>query len=125
MTLIDELGIQHFEVLEGKFRAEMALSSWHAQPQGYLNGGATLAFAEVAAGMASHELLGEGEFAVGQAISAVHVNPMKAEGVLIAEGELLKAGKRSQTWDIRMKNEAGTVISKITVTNAIVRRDHA
>ncbi len=45
--------------------AKMNLGEFHKQPQGYLNGGATLAFAEIISGMMSNELVGSDKFGVG------------------------------------------------------------
>ena len=52
MTMIDALQIDCVE-LTGPTSGQgvMHLNSYHAQPQGYLNGGATLAFGEVLSGM--------------------------------------------------------------------------
>ena len=69
--------------------AKMNLGDFHKQPQGYLNGGATLAFAEIVAGMMSNELIGADKFGVGQSITANHVRPARCEGALIAHGTLL------------------------------------
>ena len=118
MTLIDCLNIEFVHVTDEGFESAMTLSEFHAQPMGYLNGGATLAYAEVAAGMASMKMGAGAYVAVGQSVTAQHIRPMKAEGRLLAFGELLHAGKRNHVWSIRMKNEAGQLISQVTVVNA-------
>lgn len=69
--------------------AKMNLNEFHKQPQGYLNGGATLAFAEIIAGMMSNELVGSHKFGVGQSVTANHLRPVKCEGTLTALGTLL------------------------------------
>ncbi len=120
MTLIDDLHIEFVRLTDAGFESAMVLSEFHAQPMGYLNGGATLAYAEVIAGMASMEL-GKGDYvAVGQSVTAQHIRPMKAEGRLLAFGELLHAGKRNHVWSIRMQNEKGLLISQVTVVNALL-----
>ena len=43
MTLIEQLGIQNLVLTPTGFTAQMPLGDFHAQPQGFLNGGATLA----------------------------------------------------------------------------------
>lgn len=120
MTLIDDLHIEFVRLTDAGFESAMVLSEFHAQPMGYLNGGATLAYAEIIAGMASMEL-GKGDYvAVGQSVTAQHIRPMKAEGRLLAFGELLHAGKRNHVWSIRMQNEKGLLISQVTVVNALL-----
>ena len=129
MTLIEELNITEFEVTSltntlyspnYHFHCCMQLNDFHAQPQGYLNGGASLAFAEVTAGMASNAIGADKYFAVGQTITANHLNPTKAQGILRAQGQLLKNGKRHHVWEIKLFDEEGTCISHITVTNALL-----
>lgn len=120
MNLIDALQITSIDILEEGYTATMALNEFHAQPLGYLNGGATLAFAEISAGMASNQILERGFFAVGQNISANHLHPKKAEGQLVAKGQLLKKGHRGHLWDIKIYDEEEKLISVVTVENAII-----
>ena len=94
-----------------------------SNPQGYLNGGATLAFAEIAAGMMSNELIGADKFGVGQSITANHLRPVRCEGSLTAHGTLLVKGKTSHVWRFDMKDDAERLISQVTVTLAIVDFD--
>ena len=102
---------------------KMNLGDFHKQPQGYLNGGATLAFAEIVAGMMSNELIGADKFGVGQSITANHVRPARCEGALTAHGTLLVKGKTSHVWRFDMKDDAERLISQVTVTLAIVDFD--
>lgn len=103
--------------------AKMNLGDFHKQPQGYLNGGATLAFAEIVAGMMSKELIGADKFGVGQSITANHLRPVRCEGSLTAHGTLLVKGKTSHVWRFDMKDDAERLISQVTVTLAIVDFD--
>lgn len=120
MNLIEALDIQEILVTENQFEAKMKLGSFHAQPYGYLNGGATIAFAEIIAGYASNQL-GKGSYhAVGQTVTANHVKSKRAEGYLYAKAELLHKGNRNHLWNIKMLNEEGDLIAIITVLNAII-----
>ena len=103
--------------------AKMNLGDFHKQPQGYLNGGATLAFAEIAAGMMSNELIGADKFGVGQSITANHLRPVRCEGSLTAHGTLLVKGKTSHVWRFDMKDDSERLISQVTVTLALVDFD--
>jgi len=100
--------------------AKMNLGDFHKQPQGYLNGGATLAFAEIVAGMMSNELIGADKFGVGQSVTANHLRPVRCEGALTAHGTLLVKGKTLHVWRFDMKDNAERLISQVTVTLAIV-----
>lgn len=124
MNLIEALQIEKpYMTSDTTCVAKMNLGDFHKQPQGYLNGGATLAFAEIAAGMMSNELIGADKFGVGQSITANHVRPVRCEGSLTAHGTLLVKGKTSHVWRFDMKDDAERLISQVTVTLAIVDFD--
>ena len=124
MNLIEALQIETpCMTSESTCVAKMNLGDFHKQPQGYLNGGATLAFAEIAAGMMSNELIGDDKFGVGQSITANHLRPVRCEGSLTAHGTLLVKGKTSHVWRFDMKDDAERLISQVTVTLAIVDFD--
>ncbi|MEY8513666.1 PaaI family thioesterase [Lactococcus taiwanensis] len=131
MNMIDQLNITDFQLFTDentdssvsnsyKFSSKMILSTFHAQPHGFLNGGASLALAEITAGMASNTI-GSGQyFALGQSVNANHLNPKKCEGFVNARGLLLKNGKRNHVWEIKITDENEKLISQITVVNALV-----
>ena len=124
MNLIESLQIEKPHMTsETTCVAKMNLGDFHKQPQGYLNGGATLVFAEIAAGMMSNELIGADKFGVGQSITANHLRPVRCEGSLTAHGTLLVKGKTSHVWRFDMKDDAERLISQVTVTLAIVDFD--
>lgn len=124
MNLIEALQIEKpYMTSDTTCVAKMNLGDFHKQPQGYLNGGATLAFAEIAAGMMSNELISADKFGVGQSITANHLRPVRCEGSLTAHGTLLVKGKTSHVWRFDMKDDAERLISQVTVTLAIVDFD--
>ena len=124
MNLIESLQIEKPHMIsDTTCVAKMNLDDFHKQPQGYLNGGATLAFAEIVAGMMSNELIGADKFGVGQSITANHLRPVRCEGSLTAHGTLLVKGKTSHVWRFDMKDDAERLISQVTVTLAIVDFD--
>ena len=121
MNLIESLQIEKPRMISDiTCVAKMNLGDFHKQPQVYLNGGATLAFAEIVAGMMSNELIGADKFGVGQSITANHLRPVRCEGALTAHGTLLVKGKTSHVWRFDMKDNAERLISQVTVTLAIV-----
>lgn len=124
MNLIESLQIEKpYMTSDTTCVAKMNLGDFHKQPQGYLNGGATLAFAEIAAGMMSNELIGADKFGVGQSITANHLRPVRCEGSLTAHGTLLVKGKTSHVWRFDMKDDSERLISQVTVTLALVDFD--
>ena len=107
-------------IVGNTFTSKMKLGKFHAQPFGWLNGGATLAYAEDLSGWVSYLLLPEGKYAVGQNITAQHLRPTKAEGYLHASGEMVLVGRNSHVFNIKFTNDEGKLISLIAVTGIVV-----
>jgi len=124
MNLIESLNIEYFRLdpEKDKFEAKMNLTSFHSQPFGMLHGGATCAFGEIVAGMASYQMLNKSKIPAGQTLVAYHFKAKKIEGFLLARGILMHQGKRSHVWRIEMYDENELLISCVTVTNAIVEK---
>lgn len=112
MTLVDQLNIDYVNLTDTGFESTMTMGEFHAQPFGFLNGGATLAYCEAIAGMASN-LMGEGAYVgVGQTVTAHHLKATKPQGKLLAQGILLHGGKRSHVWEIKLTNEKANTFRK-------------
>lgn len=119
-TLIEQLGIKNFQATSNSYTFTVFLDEFYQQPTGHLNGGATLALAEVTAGMASQTLCQPGKFPVGQHINATHLQPIKIGQNLIGRGRLRHHGKRTHLWQIDFFDEAEQLISLVEVTNFII-----
>ncbi len=135
-SLLEQLQIETFHCAGQAFQSTMKLSSFHAQPFGFVNGGVYLAYGEALAGMASNAILAqvtttpsEGEIgsepmrqrvAVGQSVTANHVRPKRCEGYVVARGQLLHKGSRNHVWTIHIFDEEDRLLSHLTVTNSII-----
>lgn len=135
-SLLEQLQIETFHCAGQAFQSTMRLSSFHAQPFGFVNGGVYLAYGEALAGMASNAILaqeimpsserGTGSestkqrIAVGQSVTANHVKPKRCEGYVVARGQLLHKGGRNHVWTIHIFDEDDRLLSHMTVTNSIV-----
>ena len=119
-SLVEQLTIEYVRCTETGLESRMKLGPFHAQPFGYLNGGATIAFCEAIAGMASNEIERGEYLGPGQSVTAHHVRPKKAEGTVTAIGELLHRGKRSHVWSIRVVDEEDRLISQVTFVKALI-----
>lgn len=122
MRLREALNIEYLKVVEHTLEAKMNLTEFHTQNIGFLHGGATIAFGEQIAGVASSQLAAEGLISVGQTITASHVRPKPCRGYVIAKGRLIRAGKRSHVWVIDVCDEEGEIISHLSVTNVLIRK---
>ena len=136
-SLLEQLQIETFHCAGQAFQSTMRLSSFHAQPFGFVNGGVYLAYGEVLAGMASNAILAQEMFApsnscvgsepikqrvaVGQSITANHVKPKRCEGYVVARGQLLHKGGRNHVWTINIFDETDRLLSHMTVTNSIIK----
>ena len=134
-SLLEQLQIETFHCAGQAFQSIMKLSSFHAQPFGFINGGVYLAYGEALAGMASNAILAqeftsskdntdlglaEEKVAVGQSITANHVRAKRCNGYVIARGQLLHKGGRNHVWTINIFDEEDQLLSHLTVTNSIV-----
>ncbi len=135
-SLLEQLQIETFHCAGQAFQSTMRLSSFHAQPFGFVNGGVYLAYGEVLAGMASNAILategnassahsssngiGNKRVAVGQSITANHVKPKRCDGYVVARGQLLHKGGRNHVWTINIFDETDQLLSHMTVTNSII-----
>ena len=136
-SLLEQLQIETFHCTEQAFQSTMKLSSFHAQPFGFVNGGMYLAYGEALAGMASNAILAQEmlapsnscagsepikqRVAVGQSITANHVKPKRCEGYVVARGQLLHKGGRNHVWMINIFDETDQLLSHMTVTNSIIK----
>ena len=68
------LGIQFLEMEEGYVKAQMPVDERTCQPFGILNGGASLALAEIVAGHGSIPLCSANEMPCGIQVSANHLH---------------------------------------------------
>ena len=123
-TMVEHLGIQFTSYSEGWVEATMPIDHRTSRPGNMLHGGANLALAETIAGFGSMLLVDNQEYDVmGIQVSANHTG--KAEGrEVFARAESLHLGKKTQVWNVDIRNESGKLISTARVTNMIVKRHH-
>lgn len=134
-SLLEQLQIETFHCAGQAFQSTMKLSSFHAQPFGFVNGGIYLAYGESLAGMASNAILAQElraskdnidqdsakqKVAVGQSITANHIKPKRCDGYVVARGQLLHQGGRNHVWMISIFDETDQLLSHMTVTNSII-----
>lgn len=87
-SMAEHLGIRFMPSATDEVRAEMPVDHRTSQPFGMLNGGASLALAEIAAGHGSMSLCREGEYACGIQVSGNHISSVPVGGKVIANGQL-------------------------------------
>lgn len=121
-TLVDHLGIRFHVDVQGRMCATMPVDSRTHQPMGLLHGGATAALAETVGSMASALLIDlTRQAVVGIEVSANHLKGVRT-GTVTATGDLVHQGRTTHVWDIRVRDEQGTLVAICRLTNLVIER---
>lgn len=113
------LGIEFTELTRDRVTATMPVDERHHQPLGYLHGGVSVVLAESVASVGSWLNCPPGKVAFGSEINASHVRPKKS-GTLTAVGTPVHLGRRSQVWNVEIRDEAGKLVCASRCALAIV-----
>lgn len=116
------LGIEFISVEEGLVKATMPVDNRTCQPYGFLNGGASLALAEMVAGHGSVPLCGEQEMPCGIQVSASHVGMVRTGTHVIATGRLIHRGRTTHLWNVDITTPEGKLVSTARIVNQIVKK---
>lgn len=121
-TMMDTLKMEFIENDEPTLEVTMPVGVFNSQTMGVLHGGATIALAETAAGVASNIICSDEEACYGIQISANHVSSAKLGETVKATARAMHLGKSTHVWvvDIISLNN-GRLISTVTVTNFVAK----
>jgi 1,4-dihydroxy-2-naphthoyl-CoA hydrolase len=120
-TFISFLGIEFLDYGEDFVEAKMPVDN-KLQPMGLLHGGASLALAETIASGGSYLLVDPSRYDVlGLQVSGNHISSV-SEGTLYARAEIIHCGKKTHVWDVKIKSDAGKLISVTRVTMMIIKK---
>ena len=119
-TLMETLEITYTEVGEDFLVAQMPVTPKVHQPEGVLQGGATVALAESVGSAASFIFLNGQEVVVrGLEISANHIKS-KSKGMVFAKASFIHKGRTTQIWNIDVVDEQDVLISKVKLTTIVL-----
>lgn len=121
-SMAGHLGITFLPSTDGNIYAEMPVDHRTSQPFGMLNGGASLALAEIVAGYGSMSLCRDGERAYGMQVSGNHLSAVPTGSKVIACGQLLHRGSSSHIWNIDIRTPEGKLVSTVRVVNFIFKQ---
>lgn len=116
------LGIKFQTVQEGYVKATMPVDARTCQPFGILNGGASLALAEIVAGHGSVPLCSPDQMPCGIQVSANHVRMVRTGSYVEATGRLIHRGRTSHIWNVDITDPEGRLISTARIVNQIVKK---
>lgn len=116
------LGIKFQTVQEGYVKATMPVDARTCQPFGILNGGASLALAEIVAGHGSVPLCSPDQMPCGIQVSANHVRMVRRGSYVEATGRLIHRGRTSHIWNVDITDPEGRLVSTARIVNQIVKK---
>ncbi len=121
-TLMETLEIKYVAIGEDYLVATMPVNSRVHQPDGILNGGATMALAESVGSPASLLAIDRDKYSVrGIEFSANHLRSVKS-GIITATAKIIHKGKTIHLVEIKVVDDRGRVISICKITNYILAK---
>ncbi|MDO4949865.1 MAG: PaaI family thioesterase [Bacteroidales bacterium] len=118
----ETLGVKFHEMIgEETIQAEMMVDERTCQPFGRINGGASLALAEMLAGHGSFYLCSDDERPVGVQISGNHVGWATVGEKVVATAHIEHRGQTTHVWNVTIDTESGRPVSIVRVTNMILK----
>jgi len=121
-TLNETLNIKYIDLGEGFLVATMPVNSKVHQPDGILNGGATMALAESVGSPTSMLAIDLDKYSVrGIEFSANHLRSVK-KGVVTATARIIHKGKTIHLVEIKVEDDRGRLISICKITNYILAK---
>lgn len=122
-TLMETLDIEYVDFGEDYLVATMPVNSRVFQPDGILNGGATMALAESVGSPASMLVIDTNKFVVrGISFCANHLKSVK-QGKVTATATFIHKGKTTHLIEIRVTDDFGNLISLCKLTNIILPKN--
>ena len=100
----------------------MPVDARTCQPFGILNGGASLALAEIVAGHGSVPLCSPDQMPCGIQVSANHVRMVRTGSYVEATGRLIHRGRTSHIWNVDITDPEGRLVSTARIVNQIVKK---
>lgn len=119
-TLVEHLGIEFTEIGADFLRGTMPVDHRSFQGFGIMHGGASCVLAETLGSVAANYVVDQQiQYCVGLSINTNHVRSVKT-GIVIGTAKPVHLGKMTQIWAIDIENDEGRLISKTTLTMAVL-----
>lgn len=116
------LGMEVLEKKEKYLKAKMTVTNSNCQPLGFLCGGASIAMAEILAGIGSMALVDDKHFPLGTSVNANHLRAASFGTTVYAHAHAIHVGKTLHLWDVQIVDADDKIISVIRVNNQIVNK---
>lgn len=121
-TMVEHLGIEFTEVGPDFVEARMPVDARTVQPYRILHGGASVTLAETLSSVAGTMCVDHERFQIlGQEINANHLRPAM-QGFVRGRASPIHLGRRSQVWNIEIRDDNDRLICVSRITIAVVDR---
>ena len=121
-TAVEHLGILITEVQDEALVGTMPVDHRTCQPLGLLHGGASVLLAESLGSIAANHVVDcEQAYCVGMEINANHLKPVRS-GIVTGIAKPIHIGKKSQVWEIGIRNEAEQLICISRLTMVVIEK---
>jgi len=121
-TLAETLGMELTEVGPAYISGKMPVDHRTHQPMGILHGGASVALAETLGSIgAMLQIDTTKQNCVGLEINANHIKAVR-NGYVHGTATAIHIGRKTQVWEIKIKNDAGDLICISRLTVAVLDR---
>lgn len=121
-TMMETLKIEFIETDEPTLEMTMPVGKFNSQTMGVLHGGATIALAETAAGVASNLMCTEDESCYGIQISANHISSAQQGETVKAIAKPIHIGRSTHVWVVDIISLTNNrLISTVSVTNFVAK----
>ena len=118
-TMSETLGMEIVELGENYLTIKMPVDHRTIQPYGFLDGGASMALAETVASYAANILVrNENKHCAGLEINGNHLKAVR-QGYVYGTATPIHIGRKTQVWNIDIKDEADDLVCKSRMTLAV------
>ena len=122
-TLVEHLGMRLTEIGPDYLRGTLPVDPRTHQTMGILHGGASAALAETLGSIAANMCVDTQRFVcVGQEINANHIRPI-ASGEVTGTARPIHIGRRTQVWQIEIRDPREKLVCISRLTLAVLARD--
>ena len=118
-TAVSHLGIEFVEVGDDFLSARVPVNRQTCQPYGLLHGGVSVALAETLGSIGAAYCVPAGTRVVGLEVNANHLRGV-SQGWVTATARPVHLGRRTQVWQIDLRDEEGKAVCASRLTMAVL-----
>ncbi len=121
-TAVSHLGIEFVEVGDDFLVARVPVNRQTCQPYGLRHGGVSVALAETLGSIGAAYCVPAGTRVVGLEVNANHLRGV-SQGWVTATARPVHLGRRTQVWQIELRDDAGKAVCASRLTMAVLEPD--